>query len=99
MTFVDTGFFFALFSAKDPDHARVREAFETFKGEHLPAVLLTTDHVVSETITLCRRRMGHKEAVFVGERLYGEKMVRIHQVSFEEGSLGRRPGRSGSREE
>ena len=84
MTFVDTGFFFAFFSAKDPDHISARKAFETFEGQHLPKVLLTTDHVVSETITLCRARMGHKEAVFVGEHLYSEKMVQIHRVSFDE---------------
>ncbi len=28
MIFVDTGFIFALFSANDPDHERVREVFE-----------------------------------------------------------------------
>jgi predicted nucleic acid-binding protein len=84
VTFVDTGFFFAFFSARDPDHTRAREAFEGFKDQHLPSVLLTTDHVVSETITLCRVRMGHSEAVFVGEHLYTEKMVQIRRVSFEE---------------
>jgi predicted nucleic acid-binding protein len=29
-------------------------------------------------------RIGHERAVFLGERLYGEKMVRIHRASFEE---------------
>jgi predicted nucleic acid-binding protein len=82
--FVDTGFFFAFFSAKDPDHDRAREVFESFKGQHLPSLLLTTDQVVSETITLCRKRMGHEEAVFAGQHLYSERMAQIHRASFEE---------------
>jgi hypothetical protein len=84
VTFVDTGFFFAFFSARDPDHTRALEAFGGFKGQRLPSVLLTTDHVVSETITLCRARMGHAQAVFVGEQLYSEKMVQIRRTTFEE---------------
>jgi len=31
MIFVDTGFLFALFSEKDPDHERAHEVFETIK--------------------------------------------------------------------
>ncbi len=84
MIFVDTGFFFAFFSAKDPDHSRCREVFETFKDRRLPELFLTTDHVIFETITLTRTKIGHERAVFVGERLYSEKMARIYQVSFEE---------------
>lgn len=84
MIFVDTGFFFAFFSAKDPDHSRCREVFETFKDRRLPELFLTTDHVVFETITLTRAKVGHERAVFVGERLYSEKMARIYQTSFEE---------------
>jgi predicted nucleic acid-binding protein len=82
--FVDTGFFFAFFSEKDPDHSRCREVFETFKDRRLPELFLTTDHIVFETITLARTRIGHERAVFVGERLYSEKMARIHRTSFEE---------------
>jgi hypothetical protein len=82
--FVDTGFFFAFFSAKDPDHSRCREVFETFKDRRLPELFLTTDHVIFETITLTRAKIGHERAVFVGERLYSEKMARIYQASFEE---------------
>ena len=84
MILVDTGFFFAFFSAKDPDHTRARETLAAFKGQRLPDLLLTTDHIVFETITLCRIRMGHREAVFVGEHLYRERMARIHHATFEE---------------
>ncbi len=84
MIFVDTSFFFAFFSAKDPDHSRCRAVFETFKGQRLPELFLTTDHVVFETITLTSTRIGHERAVFVGERLYSEKMARIHLTNFDE---------------
>ena len=84
MIFVDTGFFFAFFSANDPDHSRCREVFESFKDRRLPELLLTTDHVIFETITLTRMRIGHERAVFVGERLYSGKMARIYETSFEE---------------
>jgi predicted nucleic acid-binding protein len=82
--FVDTGFLFAFFSEDDVNHARVAEVFEEFKGRNLPEILVTTDHVVSETITLTRYRISHERAVFVGERLYSEKMARIRRASFEE---------------
>jgi predicted nucleic acid-binding protein len=82
--FVDTGFFFAFFSEDDVNHTRVVEAFNEFKGRNLPELLVTTDHVVFETITLTRSRISHERAVFVGERLYSGRMARIYQASFEE---------------
>ncbi len=78
MIFVDTGFFFALASEKDADHARARLVWEGFRGRRLPELLLTTNHVVLECITLTRKRIGHRAAVVMGERLYSEKMTRIH---------------------
>ena len=84
MIFVDTSFLLAFFSEDDADHERVAEVFESFKGRHLPELLLTTDHVVFETITLARYRISHERAVFVGERLYSEKIVQIYRASFEE---------------
>ena len=45
--------------------------------------LLTTNHVVAETITLTRR-IGHAEAATLGEQLYGEKLARIHWAVPEE---------------
>jgi predicted nucleic acid-binding protein len=39
--FVDTGFFFALLSEKDPDHARTLEVFNTLQGRSLPELLVT----------------------------------------------------------
>jgi predicted nucleic acid-binding protein len=75
--FVDTGFLFALVSRKDEHHDRVLEVFRTFKGVRLSDELLTTNHVIAETITLTRR-LGHDAAAKLGERLYSEKLARIH---------------------
>jgi hypothetical protein len=82
--FVDTGFFFALASKKDPDHDRVREVFDGLKGERLHEICLTTNHVVAESITLTRVRISHPAAVKMGEDLYSERMARIHWASREE---------------
>lgn len=84
MIFVDTGFFFALLSEKDPDHGRVLEIFRSFRGRNLNELLLTTNHVVFETITLARARAGHELAVEAGDILYSEKLARIHRAAFEE---------------
>jgi predicted nucleic acid-binding protein len=84
VTFVDTGFFFALASAKDPDHERAKEAFRGFQGRRLPDLLLTTNHVVSESITLARYKIGHAAAVSMGEQLYSEQLARIHWASPDE---------------
>jgi predicted nucleic acid-binding protein len=82
--FVDTGFFIALLSESDPDHARALEVYESFAGRRLSDLLITTNHVVFETITLARMRAGHALAVQAGEILYGEKMARIHSATLEE---------------
>ncbi len=82
--FVDTGFFFALASRKDPDHERVREDFETFDPVRLPELWITTNHVVFETIRLARRRITHEAAVSMARRLYGQKLARIHWATPKE---------------
>lgn len=83
MTFLDTGFLFALTSKRDAHHPRVVEVFRTFEGLRLADHLLTTNHVIAETITLARK-IGHAEAVRLGEQLYGEKLARIHWTSPDE---------------
>jgi predicted nucleic acid-binding protein len=78
MIFVDSSFFFALASEEDPDHERVLEVFQEFDPKRLPNLWLTTNHVISETITLTRSSSGHREAVSMGRRLYKEILARIH---------------------
>jgi predicted nucleic acid-binding protein len=82
--FVDTGFFFALASEKDPDHARVLEVWQSLRGRRLSGLLVTTNHVLMECITLTRVRTSHQAAVVMGERLYSEKMAQIHWATPED---------------
>jgi predicted nucleic acid-binding protein len=77
VTFLDTGFLFALVSRKDAHHERVVEVFREFKNIRLADELLTTNHVVAEAITLTLK-IGHAEAAKLGAQLYGEKLARIH---------------------
>ena len=83
MIFLDTGFLFALVSRRDVHHARVVEVFRTFKDLRLVDHLLTTNHVIAETITLTRK-IGHEEAVRLGDQLYREKLARIHWATPDE---------------
>jgi uncharacterized protein len=82
--FVDTSFFFALASANDPDHVRVRDVFDEFDPKQLPDLWMTTNHVVMETIRLTKRQVGHEAAVKMGKRLYGQKLARIHWTAPKE---------------
>ena len=88
MIFVDTGFFFALFATEELErHAAATELLGTLEGHRLPELLITTDHIVSETITLIQatvKRNAHTRAAFVGEKLYSERLARIYRTSFEE---------------
>jgi len=82
--FVDTSYFHAFFEPQDENHSRALDAAREFRGRHLPDLLITTDLVVLETITLARRRGTHRRAVFVGDHLFNEKSARIYRTSFEE---------------
>jgi predicted nucleic acid-binding protein len=83
VTFVDTGFLFALVSSKDEHHARVVELFQTFRNLKLHEHLVTTNHVVAETITLTRK-IGHEKATRLGDQLYGEKIASLHWTTPDE---------------
>lgn len=86
MIFVDTSFFYALFAEDDGEHGRAVEAFRGFHGQNLHSLLVTTDLVVMETITLARRKSTHRHAAYIGERLYSEKVARIQRTTFEDQS-------------
>jgi uncharacterized protein len=81
--FLDTGFIFALISTKDEHHERVLEVFRKLKTDSPAYRLVTTNHVVAETITLVRK-IGHEEATRIGDRLYSETLARIHWAVPEE---------------
>lgn len=87
MIFLDTGFLFALFVNGDVHHERARQVFEPFHGRKLDDVLLTTNHVVAETITLLLKRahpdvrLRHDIAVRVGRQLLAGRLGRVHRPS------------------
>jgi predicted nucleic acid-binding protein len=56
LIFLDTGFLFALFDQDDANHVRVREVVERERGKRLSDLVVTTNHVVGETLTLARTR-------------------------------------------
>ena len=90
MIFLDTGFLFAFVSEDDADHARVDAVLEEYRNRHLSDLVLTTNHVVAETITLCRSRghrdskVRHERAVRVGRQLRSGVFGRVHHATPEE---------------
>lgn len=90
MIFLDTGFLFAYFNEEDASHSRVSAILEQHEGEPLSNFLLTTNHIVSETITLCRYRSHrdprerHQRAVRVGQLLLSGALGRIHHATPED---------------
>lgn len=84
MIFVDTSFFVALLDPRDKNHSRAVEALEGLENRRLRDLLLTTNNVVLETITVARYEAGHSLAVKAGEMLYSEKLARLHRTSAQE---------------
>jgi uncharacterized protein len=88
--FLDTGFLFAYVSENDEDHVRVTEILEAHRGRRLSDFLVTTNHVVAETITLVSKR-GHRDpgvrhdlAVEVGRQLHAGVFGEVHHASAQE---------------
>jgi uncharacterized protein len=84
LIFADTSFLFAVLNHRDHHHPRCVEVLETLRGQRAVDLVVTTDHVVMETITLARNRVSHQAAVFAGERLYAEKLARIYETTLAE---------------
>lgn len=90
MIFLDTGFIFALVCRRDANHERVRAVMDEYRGRDLRRLVLTTNHVVEETITLVRssvhRDVGvaHDIAVDVGRQLFAGAFGQVHHATVEE---------------
>ncbi len=67
MIFVDTSFFAALLLPKDANHFRAVQAIEDLGDVRLSDVLLTTNNVILETITVALYEGSNKVAVRAGE--------------------------------
>ena len=80
MIFVDTGAWFAVAVANDPDH---EAAMRWLRQNHEP--LITSDYVLAETATLIRMRdkttRGHRLAVRVASSLLGQQSAILQSVT------------------
>ena len=90
MIFLDTGFLFALFVKGDKQHEQVSKIFEEYADRRLADVFLTTNYIVSETVTLLKTK-GHPDplarhalAVSVGQQLLSGALGQLHRVTEEE---------------
>ncbi len=82
--YVDTGVWLALLDAADPLHARARKVIE----EHKTYPLLSSDQVLSETVTLLRRELGSKTAAEFGEDFLAGKigqLLAVEKADWQEG--------------
>lgn len=84
MIFVDTSFFAALLLPKDANHRRAVQAVEDLGQVRLSAILLTTNNVILETITVARYEGNHKTAVRAAELLYSGTMARVYRTTAED---------------
>lgn len=84
MIFVDTSFFAALLLPKDVNHRRAVLAIEELGQARLSDVLLTTNNVILETITVARYEGNHKTAVRAAELLYGGTMAQLYRTTAED---------------
>ena len=66
--FADTSALYAFINSKDPDHKKVKDYLERFKGQ-----LHITNFIFDEIITLVMARMGHNNAVITGKTLLNPK--------------------------
>lgn len=79
MIFVDTSAWLALADAHDRDHPRAREVGRRIsRGEFGKQV--TTNYVMTETITLVRRRLGLPAAVAIAKTVAQSDEVRVFWV-------------------
>ena len=74
--YVDTGVWLALLDAADPLHARARKTIE----EHRSYSFLSSDRVLSETVTLLRRELGPKVATDFGREFLEGRTGQLIQV-------------------
>jgi predicted nucleic acid-binding protein len=75
--FVDTGAWFALAVPWDPDHHRIRAWFRSNTQ-----LVVTTDYVIDETLTLLRARGANSRALAVGADLIGGRLAAVHKVEL-----------------
>lgn len=76
MIFVDTGAWYALLDRSCVEHSLAVE-FATQANQ----LLVTTDYVLAESLTLLRARRLHQEAIELGERLLSGRQAKLVWVT------------------
>ena len=79
MIFVDTGAFIARNLGRDSYHAEAREIWR-----QLDEQLVTSNHVVSETLTYIGRRASYSFAAECGERLHSSRIEILYSTDEDE---------------
>lgn len=77
--FVDTSAWVALFDRTDKYHAVASEAFSSLRSSQL--LLVTSDYVIDETLTLLRYRCNHAVAVAFGKWVQTSEIVEIAPIN------------------
>ncbi len=77
--FVDTGAWFASIVPWDANHDQAA----TWLAQNARS-LLTTDSVLSETLTLLRIRGERERAIWLGERIWSEELAVLYLVNRED---------------
>jgi len=73
--FGDSAGWVAVYDDRDKYHAVAKRAFQDLSGQRV--IIVVTDYVVAESITLMRSRLGHAKAVAFGEWLLLSPRVKI----------------------
>lgn len=75
MIFVDTGAWFAFVVPSDPNHSAAHAWLE-----NNAEILLTTDYVVDETLTLLRARGEGRRAIKLGESFFDGSVAVVYRL-------------------
>ena len=72
--FIDTSAFFAIINARDLNHDA---ALKFFKNDINNFKVFSSDFIISETLTLIRRKMGSSIAFSWGEKIIQSNFIKI----------------------
>lgn len=78
LVFIDSGAFYALTDARDPEYKIAKKFYQEYRG-----TFLTTAFVFAETMSLLTKRLGKQVAVQVGEGIRQSPRFRIDEIDFQ----------------
>ena len=74
--FVDTGGWYAFLDKDDVNH----ESALKFMKE-LSQLLITSNYIIDETLTLVKERLGYNVAIKIGQKLWDEEIAQLVRVT------------------